>query len=220
MNLFKFYPEEYKGLKEIDRNSKKFKRKVSFVQARLGKYILQDFFRNKDSETAVKMGRKYLFYLVMAGAYLLATIAIGVIAYVLFGNDITQEEESPFFGLAMTMALSVCTMLIFVLKSGKVRSEYLIHLFDTMPVKEYSFNEEVLSDVVYAFRYSHQYYLSENDKCVCYYCKVKFKADKVLNVEGVLHCPVCKFNTILTESSGCSLEDEFVDAMHEYWIEE
>ena len=69
--------------------------------------------------------------------------------------------------------------------------------------------------------------LQEDDRCGCFYCGRIFEpavieefhfADNPIDNLGTAVCPYCGIDSVIGESSGYPIDNEFLEAMNQYWF--
>lgn len=83
-------------------------------------------------------------------------------------------------------------------------------------------------DIIAAHKFSsnHKPELEKDTKCGCFYCGRVFEPKMItewLNDEngdprGTALCPYCGIDSVIGESSGYPITEEFLDEMYEYWF--
>ncbi len=81
-------------------------------------------------------------------------------------------------------------------------------------------------DYVKAHLYSgaNRDYLSKDKKCGCFYCLKIFDPKEIIDWcyyvsdEDTAICPYCGIDSIIGESSGFPITEEFLKKMHNYWF--
>ena len=84
-------------------------------------------------------------------------------------------------------------------------------------------------DVIDAHRWSsnHKPELTKDQKCGCFYCLKVFSPaeitewiveDTPIDYRGTALCPYCGIDSVIGESSGYPIEEEFLKAMHKKWF--
>jgi hypothetical protein len=81
-----------------------------------------------------------------------------------------------------------------------------------------------LEDYIEAYKYSakHKEQLLKDDKCGCFYCLKIFNPkeieDWVEDISGTAICPYCGMDSVIGESSGYPITQEFLERMNGYWF--
>lgn len=81
-----------------------------------------------------------------------------------------------------------------------------------------------IQDVVLAHQYSinHKEALQKDKKCGCFYCLKIFDPkeieDWIPDISGTACCPYCHIDSVIGESSGYPITEEFLAAMKKYWF--
>ena len=74
---------------------------------------------------------------------------------------------------------------------------------------------------------NHKPELERNQKCGCFYCGKRFFfseikdwiiADTPIDRRGTALCPYCEVDSVIRESSGFLITEEFLSAMKDYWF--
>ena len=79
-------------------------------------------------------------------------------------------------------------------------------------------------DVVNAHLYSisNKPQLLNAKKCGCFYCLKIFSPLEIEewleDEEGTALCPYCRIDSVIGESSGYPITEEFLSEMHKYWF--
>ena len=79
-------------------------------------------------------------------------------------------------------------------------------------------------DVVNAHLYSinNKPQLLNDKKCGCFYCLKIFSPLEIKewleDEEGTALCPYCRIDSVIGESSGYPITEEFLSEMHKYWF--
>lgn len=90
-------------------------------------------------------------------------------------------------------------------------------------------NDFSRQDIIDAHEYSsnHRRQLEEDEVCGCFYCGNIFEpceieefieGDNDSDREGTAICPYCGVDSVIGESSGYPITEEFLTAMKEYWF--
>ena len=91
-----------------------------------------------------------------------------------------------------------------------------------------SFNKKI--DVMDAHRYcsNNKPELGKGEKCGCFYCMRIFNSieieDWIINEEndtdkfGTAICPYCGIDSVIGESSGYDITEDFLNKMHQQWF--
>ena len=81
------------------------------------------------------------------------------------------------------------------------------------------------SDVIEAHRFSsnHMPELKKDKKCGCFYCLAIYAPSEITewiigDRRGTAICPKCGVDSVIGESSGFPLTEEFLSQMKEYWF--
>lgn len=75
-----------------------------------------------------------------------------------------------------------------------------------------------------AHRYSanHKEELQKDKLCGCFYCLKIFKPEEITfwikDISGTAVCPYCGIDSVIGESSGYPITEEFLKKMHKYWF--
>jgi len=74
-----------------------------------------------------------------------------------------------------------------------------------------------------AHKYSayHKNELTNDKVCGCFYCVKIFAPNEIkiwLDCEGTSLCPYCGTDSVIGESSGFPITEEFLTAMRKYWF--
>jgi len=88
------------------------------------------------------------------------------------------------------------------------------------------FSIEILENA-HDLSHNHKKALQEEQKCGCFYCKKIFNSKEI--VEWLEHpnpcdrlgtalCPYCAIDSVIGESSGFEITEEFLDAMNQYYF--
>jgi hypothetical protein len=81
-----------------------------------------------------------------------------------------------------------------------------------------------IPDYITAHKFSsnHKAQILKDEKCGCFYCHAIFNPQKieewVEDISGTAICPYCGIDSIIGESSGFPITDEFLRKMSEYWF--
>ncbi len=81
-----------------------------------------------------------------------------------------------------------------------------------------------MADYIDAHRYSsnHKEQLVKDRKCGCFYCLSIFNPAEIEewieDVSGTAVCPFCGIDSIISESSGYPLTEEFLGKMRSRWF--
>lgn len=88
-------------------------------------------------------------------------------------------------------------------------------------------NENSISpDYISAHKYSsnHKNEIKKDSKCGCFYCLKIFSPaeikDWIKDISGTAICPYCGIDSIIGESSGYPITEEFLAKMRKYWFNE
>ena len=79
-------------------------------------------------------------------------------------------------------------------------------------------------DYIAAHKYSsnHKEQLLQDRKCGCFYCLRIFNplkiTDWIEDISGTAMCPYCEIDSIIGESSGYPITEEFLQKMYDYWF--
>lgn len=83
-------------------------------------------------------------------------------------------------------------------------------------------------NIVAAHRYSsnHREKLSKDKKCGCFYCLRIFSPIEITEwltegngvLGGTALCPFCGIDSIIGESSGYPITEDFMKEMYDYWF--
>ena len=93
---------------------------------------------------------------------------------------------------------------------------------ETVPQKKHDYSV----DYVQAHLYSgaNKDYLLKDSKCGCFYCLKIFDPKEITDWcyyasdEDTAICPYCGIDSIIGESSGFPITEEFLKKMHNYWF--
>jgi hypothetical protein len=88
---------------------------------------------------------------------------------------------------------------------------------------------ELLKDAhdAYKFSHNHKAQLEKDSVCGCFYCKKIFDPSEINEwmIEdnpcdrlGTAVCPYCDIDSVIGESSGYPITEEFLSAMHRVWF--
>lgn len=80
------------------------------------------------------------------------------------------------------------------------------------------------SDIVkaHAFSSNHKDALLQDHLCGCFYCIKIFDPQKITawvpDISGTAICPYCGIDSVIGESSGYPITEEFLEAMNKRWF--
>ena len=80
-----------------------------------------------------------------------------------------------------------------------------------------------MSDHIDAHKFSshHREQLEKDRICGCFFCEKIFTPGEILDwyeEEGTAVCPFCGIDSVIGESSGYPITNEFMEKMHDYWF--
>lgn len=93
-----------------------------------------------------------------------------------------------------------------------------------MNVMKYTNKELILA---HKFSVNNRPHLLKDSKCGCFYCKNIFSPSEFTDddwmfcpgeEQGTAICPYCMIDSIISESSGYPITQDFIDAMYEFWF--
>ena len=80
--------------------------------------------------------------------------------------------------------------------------------------------EDVVNAPLYSINNKPQ--LLNDKKCGCFYCLKIFSPLEIEewleDEEGTALCPYCRIDSVIGESSGYPITEEFLSEMHKYWF--
>ena len=105
-----------------------------------------------------------------------------------------------------------------------MNEEYCKHI--TGPNADIETLDKEMQDVILAHEpVWHNYSKIKNDKiCGCIYCLKIFKPSEIYdwtiepNGDHTALCPYCNIDSVIGESSGCPITEEFLNKMNKYWF--
>ena len=71
------------------------------------------------------------------------------------------------------------------------------------------------------FSSHHRALLERDSRCGCFYCVRIFSPSEIvdwLEEEGTAQCPYCGIDSVIGESCGYPITEEFLRSMHDYWF--
>ena len=75
---------------------------------------------------------------------------------------------------------------------------------------------------VHKFSSNHRDLLMKDKLCGCFYCLKIFSPTEIENwiedSDGTAICPYCGIDSVLGESSGYPITEDFLSTMNEYWF--
>ncbi len=82
------------------------------------------------------------------------------------------------------------------------------------------------NDIIEAHEHSinHRSKILKDKKCGCFYCLYIFPPEYISEwiedkIDGTAICPKCGIDSIICESSGFPITEEFLSKMKKYWFE-
>lgn len=76
--------------------------------------------------------------------------------------------------------------------------------------------------LAHEFLSNHREQILKDHKCGCFYCLKIFEPREITNwIEdpgGTAICPYCQVDSIIGESSGYPITNEFLTSMRDYWF--
>lgn len=74
----------------------------------------------------------------------------------------------------------------------------------------------------HAFSSNHKEQLLKDTKCGCFYCLTIFNPREIsfwiADKDGTATCPYCGIDSVIGESSGYPITEDFLDKMKSYWF--
>ena len=82
--------------------------------------------------------------------------------------------------------------------------------------------DKEMQDVIRAHNYAVHNYpkIKEDETCGCFYCLNIFKPSEIYDwtIDHTALCPYCNIDSVIGESSGYPITEEFLKKMNEYWF--
>lgn len=81
-----------------------------------------------------------------------------------------------------------------------------------------------MEDIIDAHYYSanHKEQLMQDSVCGCFYCGKIFNPSEITewvkDISGTAICPYCGIDSVIGESSGFPITEEFLERMHKRWF--
>lgn len=223
--IFDFYPFEIKKLKQLNRNTKEYKREFKKFMV-----VTQHFpwvgglVHDKENP---KFKEKYLNCLRPCILFL-----IFFIFWLVYGIYVSSQWEETKYILPNELRLFIIWLvvwivlftisMIFALKAGKIIYDYVSFSIDNYVMRKHNLTDEELSLVIEAFKNPHKQY--DDSYCAisagCLDCLEMFDAKRF--TVGNYHsyeCPHCKSNRLIckTENDRFELNKKLLMLIKDYW---
>ena len=106
-----------------------------------------------------------------------------------------------------------------------IREYYKNNLWGHLWKKDYFMYASAIA--AHEFSSNNMLDLESNQKCGCFYCKEIFNSSEItewlqddnpIDMYGTAVCPKCGIDSVIGESSGFPITEEFLDIMHDCWF--
>lgn len=211
---------QVKELKELTDNTRQYRRKLRALKAKAGPILVQDL-RNGLVETdALPIRRAHRRWLATCFSSIAVTVVSILMCLILGGNrdleDIPQPAATYFIISLITMCGSVLFGMFSALWAGRYVTQYLVHLIDQFDTDTHGLSEEQVQTLIEAGEEHGP--IEQSERCGCYHCLEVYSSPAHVDEYDDAVCPSCGHDTVIHESSGYPVDEEFLHQMQHFWI--